>query len=120
MTIYYSKRSRNVEIRNWEIGFHAFVLLMNAFLYTSRLRPASQFMVHGCAYALPGVAEGEAWVISPEFLLSKFKFQAVNGYSEYRALIKSSVSSTSISTSTEPSGICFLLTTRAPRRLEFN
>ncbi len=37
-------------------------------------------IVHGCAYALPGVAKGKAWVISPEFLLSNFKFQAVNGY----------------------------------------
>ncbi len=26
-----SKRSRNVEIRNWKFGLHAFVLLMNAF-----------------------------------------------------------------------------------------
>jgi hypothetical protein len=60
-----------------------------------RLRTASRFTVHGCAWVLPCVAEGEAWVISPEFLLSNFpaflslktgstlrsdKFQAVNGY----------------------------------------
>jgi len=51
-------------------------------------------IVHGCAYALPGLAKGKAWVISPEFLLSNFpaflslkmgstlcfdKFQAMNG-----------------------------------------
>ncbi len=71
----------------------------SAGFYTSRLRlrlrPASQFTVYGCAWVLPCEARGEAWVISPEFLLSNFpaflslktgstlrsdKFQAVNGY----------------------------------------
>lgn len=27
------KRSRIVEIRNWKLGFHTFVLLMNAFIF---------------------------------------------------------------------------------------
>ena len=40
----------------------------------------SQLPVHGFSLVLPCVARGEAWVISPEFLLSNFKFQAVNVY----------------------------------------
>ena len=44
-----------LENRNWIFGFHAFLLLMNAF----DLGPS---------------------FISPEFLISSFKFQAANDY----------------------------------------
>jgi len=46
-------RSRNVEIGNWKFGLHAFVLFF----------PISI-------------------LISPQFLISIFKFQAVNGYNK--------------------------------------
>ncbi len=44
-----------IEIGNWKFGLHAFVLLINAFNFV---------------YSF----------ISPKFLLSNFKFQAVNDY----------------------------------------
>ena len=49
-----------LENRNWKFGLHAF--------------NRSQLSVHSYAWVLPCVARGEAWVISPEILLSNFKF----------------------------------------------
>jgi hypothetical protein len=48
-------KTLKIEIGNWKFGFHAFVLLINAFNF-------------GISF------------ISPKFLFSNFKFQAVNDY----------------------------------------